>query len=206
MIVGERGMSYVREEKLRCHAFGSMADRDPTTVAAQVRDYALDQVLGGRLGALMIVHPRALSFTTQRIETVQVLPWQAWWQGRAPSLGVRGGPLLLESSLAGTIEYLVRLWLGQKLRDVFGLSRLAELAARSVHLEGSSQELQRRKQKLWLRYFRERHEVIDRNMRELFSARALFSSAGEPRAALEMEADDNGAPDPIAIDEAWHER
>ena len=58
--------------------------------------------------------------------------------------------------------------------DIFGMSRLAELAARSVHLEGSSQELQRRGKTLQLRYFRERHEVIDRSMRELFASRSLY--------------------------------
>jgi hypothetical protein len=83
----------------------------------------------------------------------------------------------MESSIANTLEYLVWFWLGQRLYEVLGLSRLAELAARSVHLEGSCQELQRRGQKLRLRYFRQRHEVIDRNMRELFAARALYGQS-----------------------------
>ena len=81
---------------------------------------------------------------------------------------------MLESSAASLLEYLVWLWLGGKLYEVFGLSRIAEMAARAVHLEGSSQELQRRGQKLRQQYFRKRHEVIDSNMRELFAARSLY--------------------------------
>ena len=57
------------------------------------------------------------------------------------------------------------------------MSRLAELAARSVHLEGSTQELQRRGKKLHQQYFRRRHEVIDNSMRELFAARSLYGKS-----------------------------
>ncbi|TPW02779.1 MAG: hypothetical protein FD129_3147, partial [bacterium] len=43
------------------------------------------------------------------------------------------------------------------------------------------QELGRRGRTLRLRYYRERREAIDRNIRELFAAKSLFSSErGEP--------------------------
>ena len=83
----------------------------------------------------------------------------------------------MESSLEHVLEYLVWAWLGGKLYEALGSSRLAELAARSVHLEGSTQELQRRRGRLMRRYFRERKEVIDRSMRELFAARALYGQS-----------------------------
>jgi ATP synthase F1 gamma subunit len=174
IVIGERGASYVREARLPHHAFPGVLDTGRRALAAQVRDYALNQVLAGRLGALTVVYPRALSFTLQRVELVRVLPCMEWLRSAQTPRGVGGGPILLESNPGSVLEYLVWLWLGERLYEVFGMSRLAELAARSVHLEGSSQELQRRRQKLWLRYFRERHEVIDRNMRELFAARSLY--------------------------------
>ena len=74
------------------------------------------------------------------------------------------------------MEYLLYLYMGQKLYDIFGLSRLAEFAARFMHLEESSQRLKEMDKKVKLEYFRVRHELIDRNMRELFSARLLFVS------------------------------
>ncbi len=174
IVVGERGVTHARESKLPCKAFPGVLDAGRRGLATQVRDYAINQVLSGRLGSLAIVYPHALSFTVQRIELVRVLPCTDWLASDAASRGARSGPVLLESSQRAILEYLVWTWLGQRLYEVFGMSRLAELAARSVHLEGSSQELQRRGQKLWLRYFRERHEVIDRSMRELFSARSLY--------------------------------
>ena len=176
MVVGERGMTYVREHGFPCHFFASATDDGRRQRAEEIRTYALNQVLAGRLSALSIVYPRALSFTVQRTEVIKVLPCSAWLR-TAEVPPIRSGPVLMESSVAGVLEYLVWLWLSQTLVDALGMSRLAEFAARSIHLEGSSQELQRRGKKLRLRYFKERREVIDRNMRELFSAKAIYGQS-----------------------------
>ncbi len=175
MVVGERGVAAVKDAKLSCTAFPGASDHGRRALASRVCDYALSLALAGRIRSLTIVHPRSLSFTLQRIEVIRVLPCTSWLRtaGRAPSIGP-AALLVLESPLAGLIEYLVWLWLGEKLVDVLGSSRLAELGARSIHLEGSSQELQRRGKKLMLRYFRERRELIDRNIRELFAAKSLY--------------------------------
>ena len=55
-------------------------------------------------------------------------------------------------------------------------AKRVQVSARAAHLEGSSQELGRRGRTLQLRYYRERREAIDRNIRELFAAKSLFSS------------------------------
>ena len=72
-------------------------------------------------------------------------------------------------------EYLIYLLFGQKLFEILQFSRLAEFAARTVHLEESSEKIKTIDDKLQLKYFRARHEVIDQQMRELFSARALYA-------------------------------
>ena len=176
MVIGRRGVAYVRERRLPCREFPGVQDETRRALAEQVRDYAVNRVLEGALGRLAIVYPRALSFTVQRVEVVTALPCQEWLQAGAK--GMRGHEeTLLESPMSRVLEYLVWAWLGEKLHEVFGHSRLAELAARAVHLEGSLQELKRRKQKLQLRYFRERREIIDRNIRELSAARSLYGKA-----------------------------
>lgn len=176
IVVGERGAAYVRESGLACRTFPAASETERFQLAAEVREYALQRIRAGAFHGLTIAYPRALSFTVQRVEVVHALPCTEWFRSNPAPRGTRSGSLMLESSVSDILEYVVWLWLGEKLVAMLGMSRLAELAARSVHLEGSSQELQRRARKLWLRYFRERHEVIDRNMRELFSARALFSA------------------------------
>ena len=177
IIIGKRGLVYAQEHRVSCREFPGIQDEKRRALADEVRNYILDQVLQGKLGSVVVVYPRAMSFTLQRVEAVQALPCQGWLQSGTTVRGVRGGAVLMESSLGRILEYLVWSWLGEKLYEVFGSSRLSELAARSVHLEGSSQELQRRRNRLQRRYFRERHEVIDRSMRELFAAKAIFGSS-----------------------------
>ena len=172
IVIGKRGVRYAMEQRVPFREFPGAQDETRRALAEQVRDYALNQVLAGRFGSLTIVYPRASSFTVQKVESAAAVPCQSWLQTAKVARGVRGR-LLMESSTANILEYLVWSWLGQKLFEVLGMSRLAELAARAVHLEMSSQELQRRKDKLRRKYFRERHEVIDRGMRELFAAKAL---------------------------------
>ena len=178
MIIGKRGAIYAAEHRVTFREFPGVQDETRRGLAEQIRDYALNLILSGRLGTLTVVHPFASSFTVQRVEVVPVVPCQRWLRAKPVVRGVRGR-LLMESSTASVLEYLVWIWLGQKLFEAFGMSRLAELAARAVHLEMSSQELQRRKGKQLRRYFRERHEVIDRGMRELFAAKAIFANEAE---------------------------
>lgn len=175
IVIGERGHNHLRERGLDAKTFPGVLDQGRRGLAGQVRSYAYQRVRSGAVKGLTIVFPRALSFTSHRVELIRVLPCTEWLKKSQVSRGVHSDPVLLESRMVDVLEYLVWARLGQELYEVFGMSRLAELAARSVHLEGSSQELEQRGEKLRLRYFRQRHELIDCGMRELFSARSLFN-------------------------------
>ena len=59
--------------------------------------------------------------------------------------------------------------------DIFGYARICEQAARYLHLEESCNKIQEMNKKLYLQYFRRRHEIIDANMRDLFASRALYA-------------------------------
>jgi F0F1-type ATP synthase gamma subunit len=174
ILVGRRGVSYVREQRAVCREFPGIQDDSRRKLAEEVRDYALNRVLQRHLGSLFIAYPRSVNFSIQRIEVIPVLPCQAWLKGSDAARPARSGPILMESPPERVLEYIVWVWLAEKLNEVFGSARLAEFGARAAHLEGSTQELQRRKGRLMRRYFRERREVIDRGMRELFAARAIF--------------------------------
>lgn len=173
MVIGKRGANYVRERRVPFREFPGIQDDARQTLADKVRDYALNQILAGRLGGLTIVYPKAVSFTVQRVEIVHALPCQEWLK----SLKSVAPPkkLLVESPLSSMLETLVWFWVAQKLYEIFGFSRLAELGARSAHLEGSAQELSRQQKKMQQRYFRQRREIIDRNIREVSAARILFA-------------------------------
>jgi len=174
IVIGECGKGYVRDSGIPFVAFSGIKDEERHAQAMQLRDYIIGRFIEGSFGYLKVVYPRPVSFTVQRIDTVSFLPYLPSDKGKTGREKYHTD-IILESSLGNIAEYLVYIWIGQKLYEIFGLSRLAEFAARYVHLEESAQKLKDMNKKLQLQYFRVRHELIDRNMRELFAARLLYT-------------------------------
>lgn len=172
IVVGERGKVYASDSNVPFVAFPGITEEGRHAQALQLRDYLTTRVLKGTFGAVKVIYPRPVSFTVQKVEAVSFLPFSF----PHTSTKRQESEVIFESEQAGVLEYLVHVWMGQRLYEIFGLSRLAEYAARFVHLEESLQKLKEMDVKERLQYFKVRHELIDRNMRELFSARLLFMS------------------------------
>lgn len=172
VVIGERGKIFASESGIPYTAFSGIQEEERYGQAMQLRDHILGEVLKGSFGHVKVVYPRPISFTLQRIETMTFLPFSPSAPPRASLKDMRN--IIIESMPGDIIEYLVYMWMGRKLYDIFGLSRLSEFAARFAHLEDSSQKLKDMDKKLQLEYFRAKHEFVDRNMREIFAARLLF--------------------------------
>ena len=175
-VIGERGKTYLRDININFTSFSGIKDEARYAQAVQLRDFLIARLSEGAFGQLKVVYPKPVSFTVQIVETMTMLPFSLPKQQDSSASSAALSEIILESHLGDIIEYLVYIWIGQKFYEVFGLSRLAEFAARFVHLEGSHQRLKDMDAKVRLEYFRVRHELIDRNMRELFAARLLYAS------------------------------
>ncbi|MBI5415294.1 MAG: F0F1 ATP synthase subunit gamma [Candidatus Omnitrophica bacterium] len=174
VVVGERGRIWARESNVPFTSFSGIKEEDMQGQALQLRNYLLSKFLEQSCGYLKIVYPRAASFSVQKIETLAFLPFRLEaMEMKEPSPLM--AEVILESMPADVVEYCVYLWMGQKLMEIFMLSKLAEYGARFAHMERSSQKLKELDASLRLQYFRVRHELIDRNMRELFAARQLYA-------------------------------
>jgi ATP synthase F1 gamma subunit len=179
VVVGDRGKMYARESGVPFVAYPGINDEERLPQAFQLRDYLFRNALGGKFGLLKVVYPHPVSFTVQRVETVTFFPFLpdfAAAKQQDPDKDRVIANVIFESKLNDIVEYLVYLWMGQRIYDIFGLSRLSEFAARYVHLEDSLRRLKEMDTKLKLQYFRVRHEIIDQSMRELFSARLLYNA------------------------------
>jgi len=175
VVVGDRGKAYARETKMAFVSFGGIKEEEQYSQVKQLRDYLVNSILKESIGYLKVVFPRPVSFTVQKEEVVNFLPFrQASKEGSSSQAPLPD--VILDSRPDDIIEYLVYLWMGQKLSQIFVLSRLAEFAARFVHLERSAECLKEMDIKLRLQYFHIRHEIVDRNMRELFAARLLYAN------------------------------
>ena len=180
VIVGEKGRVYAQDMGLPFVYFPGVADEKKAAQACELRDYLTKQVLQGAIGSVKIVYPKAVSVVVQRVEVATLIPFIKPQESAEPRLpdGQALTPLqetIMESKAEAVLEYLVYLFLGQRICEIFGMSRLAEQAARFVHLEESCQRISKMNDKLLLQYFRRRHEAIDQNMRELFAARSLYA-------------------------------
>ena len=172
IIVGKRGRLYVEKHKLVFADFPGINNEQRLEQALKLRDYIASNFLKEKIGELVIVFPRAISFAVQRIEVLTLLPFiPEKIETKASKIDI--SEVILESSLEDVAEYLVYLWLGQKLFEIFGLAQVAEQSARFMHLENCTQRIQDENKKLKSQYFRAKHEIIDQNMRELFSARLI---------------------------------
>jgi len=168
VIVGEKGKYYAQDFGMVFTFFKGIEEESRFAQALQMRDYLLKRFLEEKMGYLKVIYPKPVSFTVQKVEIESFLPFSVPQKEQVKT------EVILESHPYRIVEYLVYLWLGQKLYEIFSLSKLAEYAARFVHLEESTQKLKEQDLKLRLEYFKLRHELIDRNMRELFSARLIY--------------------------------
>jgi ATP synthase F1 gamma subunit len=173
VIVGERGQVCARDNGIPFVGFPGISEGERYLRALQLRDYVLNKILEGKCTSLKIVYLHPFSITLQRIKVVSLFPYSVA-AGQSSELA---GPaqIIMESRPEDMLEYLGYLWVAQRFYEIFGLSRLAEFGARFIHLEESSQKLKKREEELKLQYFRVRHELIDRSMRELFAARSLYA-------------------------------
>ena len=167
--VGSRGVMYIQGTGLPAVSFPGIKDDEKYSQAAQLRDYIYQKVSAGEFGTVKVVYPRSMSLGVQSIAMETFLPFKlANLKQEEPREYVDS---ILESSLSDIIEYLVYLWMGMKFYDIFGLSRLAEFSARYFHLEESGEKLKEEDKKVKLQYFRIRHELADRSIRELVAGR-----------------------------------
>jgi len=181
IVMGERGQVYAQDGGVPFTAFPGVVDSARYQQASDMRDFLAKKVLGGTFGGIKVVYPRAHSFVVHRVEVVTLVPFVRVETAASRTSETQVAEpatkkaVIFESDPDDVVEYLVYLVMGQKLFEIFGMSRVCEQAARFLHLEESCNKIQEMNHKLLLAYFRRRHEIIDANMRELFSARALYA-------------------------------
>lgn len=170
IIVGEKGKIYAKERGVEFSVFSGVKDQDIYSRAIELRNYVIAEVLNGNIGAVQIIYPHAYSLVTQKIVRLYVLPYAA---KDKDSVYIELDKFILESSIERVTEYLVYLWLGKRLYEILNMSKLAEYAARFMHLEECSNKLGKKDERLKTQYCRLKHELTDRGMRELFAARIM---------------------------------
>ncbi len=179
LVIGERGLPYVLETGLSYVSYPGIVDHKRYSQSLEIRDYLLEKVIKKEYGPIIIVYPRAHSFVMHRVEVAEIIPFTSKKdqekQSADPKIENFSSETILESAPADMVEYLVGIVVAQRLFDIFGYARICEQAARYLHLDESCNKISDMNKKLYLQYFRRRHEIIDANMRDLFASRSLYA-------------------------------
>lgn len=181
VVIGEKGANKLSEQNRTFHYFPGINQDTRYEQASEIRDYLVKEVQEGRMGRVVLAYPRPISFTQQTIETLALLPCAELFdhttRTEVSAHYTRKGFLadarkvVVESSFGDMVGYLSSMWVASKLYEVFEDSKLAEFAARAMHLEESAQKLEKEHKKLKHQCFRAAHELVDKSMRESFSSR-----------------------------------
>jgi len=180
IVMGERGSRYMSETASRPFSFlPGIGDDISYKRAGAIRDLLIGKFLRREIGSALVVYPRFLSFTAQRIEIVRVLPSGDILVKKDEAKKIRRArpDILVEPDKGAVIDYLVRALLMQKFYDIFLDSKLSECAARIMHLEGSLEEIKTMNRRLLRDYFKHLHEKSDKNIREIFASRLRWREA-----------------------------
>jgi len=195
VVIGDKGSMAMGDRGYEFKSFPGINHEAIYEHAVALKDYLVAEIEADRMGRVVVVHPRALSFSRQDIDVVTLLPCTELFDHDdaeseiAPyvsklSLVADARKVLVESSFEEISRHLAGVWVTSKLYEVFEDSKLAEFSARAMHLEGSLEKVEIEHKKIRRQVFKATHEKIDKGMRESFSAK---STKGKRRRAVNTE-------------------
>jgi len=175
VVLGERGAKYIEDMNLSYKFFPGFTDEINHEELESIRSYLLKNYLE-KYGRIIIVYPKFISLTAQKIEALPFLPYEGkeGKDAQKKPLSIVDEGLLIEPYPKKVIEVIFELWAAFKMLEVFWSSKQSEYAARIMHLEGSTQELSSLNQRLALEYFRQVHTLRDRSIREISASKVIL--------------------------------
>ncbi len=186
VVIGDKGTTSMADRGFEFKAFPGVSHEAIYEHALSLKEYLVAEVEAGRMGRVLVAHPRALSFSRQDIEVVPLLPCADLFDREAADSEIapyvsklafvaESREVLVESSFDKISRHLAGVWVTSKLYEIFEDSKLAEFSARAMHLEGSLEKVQKEHKKIRRQVFKATHEKIDKGMRESFSAKSTKS-------------------------------
>jgi F-type H+-transporting ATPase subunit gamma len=183
LVLGEKGILSLQEKGRSFDFLEGISSDMQFTLPEKVRDYIYAHCWKNKIGRVVISYPKFISFARQEIQTETLIPCgylfktekeQAETEVKQPiQPEAERQKFIFEPTGPKVLDYLLKTYLAYKTYDIFWHSKLSEFAARSMHLDGSMQELSDMKKQVQLQYFRSKHEVTDRTIRDIFGGRLI---------------------------------
>jgi len=166
---GQQGANYLKEIQVDFTFFDSPGEKLDAQPIGKIRDYIVSQYLSRKIGRVHVVYSRFTNISLQQVELETLLPLSK--PSFTPSKSMLN--ILIEPDVRKVVEGWIKSWLDFRLYQIFWSSKLAEYAARILHLEGSVQELSKINTHLRMEFFKYLHGLSDKSIRELTAARLI---------------------------------
>lgn len=180
IVIGDKGAVSIGDQGRKFKFFKGIVQETIYEQAVEIKDYIVKEVLERRIGKVVLVYPKPISFSAQTIESINILPCAELFDADADSevahrvkkkgIMADARKVIVESSFSDMLEYLSGVWVTSRLFEVFEDSKLSEFSARAMHLEGSTDKIRKEYKKIERMAFKAAHEKIDKGMRESFAA------------------------------------
>jgi ATP synthase F1 gamma subunit len=212
VMIGDKGAGTMSDREREFKFFQGIDETTMYEQAVEIKDYIVEEVLAKRMGKVVVVYARPLSFTAQEIDAIDLLPCGELFDKEAKTeitertKGQKAmddaSKVIVESSFVDMVSYLAGVWVTQKLFEVFEDSKLSEFSARAMHLEGSFQKVEETQKKVKHQCFKASHEAIDKGMRECFAAKMTKERKDEKKKKLAKQRKAEAAAKEAAKDQA----
>lgn len=171
IVIGNQGARYIEETGRNFTSFSGIGDEINYEEAVKLAELIFQGVLNKEFSRTVVIYPRFVSFTSWTIQVYQLLPCRFLFQEGSARGSEEEEKTIIEPTRSEVLEYLIKTWLNYMFYGIFWESKLSEWSARTMHLEGSSEEIKRLDKKIRLKYFHALHEISDKNIREIFSSK-----------------------------------
>ena len=172
IVLGERGAKYLEDMNQSFTFFPGFSEEVKYGEIEGIRDYLVKTYMDG-CAKVLIVYPKFLSLTAQKIEVFQFLPFYIRPQQKK-DINYLTEEMLMEPTANRVLETLIQLWGAFKILEIFWSSKQSEYGARIMHLEASTQELSHLNQRVRFVYFRQVHTLKDKSIREISASKILL--------------------------------
>ncbi|MFA5092813.1 MAG: F0F1 ATP synthase subunit gamma [Candidatus Omnitrophota bacterium] len=168
VVLGQQGINYLNEAKEKFISFESPGDKLDSQKIGLLGDYVAERYFKQEVNRVTVIYSKFININVQQTEIENILPLE-----RMEPRGYKSKDLLVEPNIKSVLEGWIKIWLDFRFYHIFWSSKLAEHAARIMHLEGSVQELSKLNQHLHMEYFKYLHGISDKSIRELSAARMV---------------------------------
>lgn len=170
--VGDKCVDQLQKHTPNLKVFPGMEKEGHYETAVAIKDYIVKEVMGGRLGKVVICHSWPKSFDTQKYRTSRLLPCDEIIVQQSQFIDEFSN-IIQESEPVAMIEFLANLWITSRIFDILVDTTIASAAAQSSFLEDRVSEMKKQVIKVRMNYRKARKGDIDKSLRETFIARMM---------------------------------